>query len=134
MASLLAFAACLNCIEIKSRSTVNTKSSNPNFQKVSFPVLLLSLTLLLANTFPSFVFMFYSHFHRERCFLNAVTFFKVHPIVLHFLSPSLFDFLLPLASPVISPPCGLTGGYAVLSHVKVHCMLISRQHAFPLCN
>ncbi len=40
LASLLAFTACLNCIEIKSRSTVNTKSKNPSFRMsstLSFP-------------------------------------------------------------------------------------------------
>lgn len=48
------------------------------------------------------------------------------------ISHALFDFLIPLSSPVISPPCRLRGGYAVISHVKVHFMLIPHQHAFPL--
>ncbi len=89
-----------------------------------------------SNTFPSFVFMLYGSLQHEHYKRNAVTFLtcKSASLLLYFVSPSLFDFLLPLSSPVISPPCGLRSGYAVLSHVKIHCMLIPNQHAFPLCN
>lgn len=127
MASLLAFTACLNCIEIKSRSTVNTKSSNPNFQNVlsSFSYLVLLCHLpCFQHHFPSFV-----PNHLNCCCTSIFTMYTIlnrcHPqsltsasCLVFFVSPSLFDF--PLSSPVISPPCGLRGSYAVLSHVKVH--------------
>ena len=119
---------------------MNTKSSNP---KTSTENTVLSLTSCSSSlvTYPAFnkhfppffVFMQCSNFflsQRKCCLPNLIS--KVHPNVAFHQSIRGLTFSFLLSSPVISPPCGLRGGYAVLSHVKVHRMLIPHRHALQI--